>query len=285
MSDTIPQNEEEVDALLSTIEEPVSPESTDPGAKQEPSSTITDEFTFKVNGKEIKANRDNVLRWAQQGYEAPNKIGELNKKIESWTQKEQEWKAQQEQIKAYKEKYEQVDEYVKQNPQWWNTVQEQFKSTQQQGQINDPRLDSLMKEVDSLKQVANTYQERVQQQQAQQEDAKYIESFNAIQKQYPKIDFVTPDETGKNLEYKVLEFAHKEGIKEFTTAFKAFHHDELVKLAQEEAKSKIVTDRQSKTKLGILGISSTPTPRVTDSVKGKSYNDIQAEILQEYGLK
>lgn len=286
--DTVPQNEEEVDQLLGSIEEPSNDPSLEPGAEQ-PAAAQSQDFAFTVGGKEVKVDlakdREKLIRWAQQGYEAPNKMGELNKQLQGWQAKEAAWKAQEAQIKEWKEKYESVDNYFKENPQLWNTVQSEFQKAQTQGQqAIDPRFDTLKQEIDSLKQVASTYQERVQQQQAQQEDAKYMESFANVQKQYPKIDFATPDESGKSLEYKVLEFAQQEGIKEFTTAFKAYHHDELVKMAQEEAKTKVISDKNSKTKLGILGISSTPTPRKTDSVRGKSYNDLQAEILAEYGI-
>lgn len=286
--DTVPQNEEEVDQLLGSIEEPADESSIEPGAAPQVAAQQSQEFAFTVGGKEVKVDlardKEKLIRWAQQGYEAPNKLGELNKQLQSWQAKEAAWKAQEAQIAEYKSKYEDVDKYFKDNPQLWNTVQSEFQKAQQGQQAVDPRFDALKQEIDSLKQVATTYQERVQQQQMAQEDAKYMESFASVQKQYPQIDFATPDESGKSLEYKVLEFAQKEGIKEFTTAFKAFHHDELVKMAQEEAKTKVISDKNSKTKLGILGISSTPTPRKSDSVKGKSYNDLQAEILAEYGI-
>lgn len=275
--------EAEADALLNSIDEP-SIESADPGVDA-PAAPAAEEYTLKVGGKDIKASRDQVLRWAQQGHDSPNKIGELNKQLQSWTAKEQEWKAKEAQIQAFRDKYEPVDKYVKDNPQWWETVQKSYDQVQaQSSQVNDPRIDSLMKKIESLESVSQSYEQRAQNELMKIEDAKYMESFQALQKQYPKIDFATADESGKNLEYKVLEFAQKEGIKEFTTAFKAFHHDELVKMAQEDAKEKVASDKISKTKLGILGISSTPTPRKTDSVKGKSYNDIQADIIAEYGL-
>ena len=282
--DNVPQNEEEVDQLLGSIEEPKDESSIEPGAETKQVNTAAEDYMLKVGGKEIKATRDQVLRWAQQGYDSPNKIGELNKQLQSWSQKEAQWKAQEAQIKEWKEKYESVDNYVKQNPKWWETVQSSYEQVKSQNQAVDPRVDSLKQEIDNLKQITDSYKEREQAQLMKLEDEKYNEAFNNLQKQYPKIDFVTPDSQGKSLEYKVLEFAQKEGIKEFATAFKAFHHDELMKMAQEDAKLKVISDKNTKSKLGILGISSTPTPRVTDSVKGKSYNDIQAEILREYGI-
>lgn len=278
----VPQNEDEANQMLESLEQPTQ-------ETVEEAPVATQEFAFTVGGKELKfdlnKDRDKLIRYAQQGYDAPNRIGELTKKTQTYEQQLNEWKAKEARIKEYETKYAPVDEYIQKNPQWWSAVQAELQKAQNpnQGPV-DPRFDSLLKEVDGLKQIAQTYQQRVTEQQIQQEDAKYLEDFTAIQKQYPKIDFSTPDEMGKTLEYKVLEYAQANGIKKFTTAFRDYHHDELVKIAAEEAKEKLVNDKVSKTKLGILGISPTPTPRKTESVKGKSYNDIEASILQEYGL-
>ncbi len=281
----IPQTEDDADALLEGIEAPSGDSSMEAAPTAEQTQQAID-FAFTVGGKEIKLDlakdRDKLMRWAQQGYEAPNKIGELNKKLEGYTQRETQYK-------EWQEKYGPVDDYVRQNPQFWDHVVKQYQQQQQQVQNGQqeqvsPAIQQLMQEVQGLKQIASTYQQQEQERQAMRDDALYMDEFSKVQKQYPKIDFSTPDQEGKNLEYKVLEFAQAKGIKEFTTAFKAFHHDELLKLAQEEAKEKLISDRQSKSKLGILNVSSTPTRKTSDSVKGKNYNDLAAEALQELGL-
>lgn len=284
----IPQNEDEVDSLLDSISTPADESAVEPGAKpqtqqEQAQQQAAIDFAFTVGGKEIKLDltkdRDKLIRYAQQGYEAPNKIGELNKTLEGYKSKEQ-------QFKDWQTKFGPVDEYVRKNPQWWDHVQSQYQALQTQRQ-NDPVMsvvEQLKQEVEGLKGVASTYQQQEAQRVAVREDAEYMNEFQSIQKQYPKIDFSTPDQMGKSLEYKVLEYAAQNGIKKFTTAFRDFHHDELLKLREEEAKEKVISDRQSKSKLGILGISPTPSRKTSDTVKGKSYGDLEREVLAELGI-
>lgn len=284
VDESVPQSEDDVDSLLESIDQPSNDSAMEAAKPVEQTPQVqSSDFAFTVGGKEVKLDltkdREKLIRWAQQGYEAPNKIGELNKTLDGYKSKEQ-------QFKDWQDRFGPVDEYVKKNPQWWNHVQAQFEQLQAQRQAdpNAPIIEKLMQEVEGLKGVATTYQQQETQRQAMRDDAAYMEELQGAQKQYPKIDFTTPDQNGKSLEYKVLEFANENGIKKFTTAFKAFHHDELMKLSAEEAKEKVIKDRQSKSKLGILGISATPTRKTSDSVRGKSYGDLEREALQELGL-
>ena len=272
-------NDVDVDALLSDISTPTDESAIEPGAKVE-AAPVINEHEFTVGGKAIKAPIDKILKWASMGYDAPNRIGELNKKLEGYSQKETQYK-------EWQDKYGPVDEYVRQNPDFWNHVTQSWQQQQQQAQQNPlhPVVGELQKRLEGLEGIAQTFQQERQEAVMKQQDSQYMEEFSTITKQYPKIDFSTPDESGKSLEYKVLEYAQEKGIREFTPAFRAFYHDELVKNASEEAKEKLVNDKQSKTKLGILGISATPTKRISDNVKGKSYDNLYKEALKELGLE
>lgn len=275
------ESEEQADELLASIEEPKDESSVEPGAKPQAETSpaeqaAIDEFALTVGGKEIKAKRDQVLKWAQMGYDAPNRIGELNKKLEAYAQKEA-------QLKELEEKFGPVDKYVRENPQFWDLVQNQYQQQLSQVQAN-PQLNALMQKVGELESYKNEAEQRRQEFVRAQEDQAYQSELENLKKMYPKIDLHSPDESGKSLEYKVLEYARDNGIKKLTTAFKDFYFDELVKLKEEEAKEKVVQDKQSKSKLGILGISPTPTKRVSSDVKGKSYNDLEREALEELGI-
>lgn len=275
----IPANENEANELLASIEGGVSDESSQETQQAEAAQKqAIAEYAFTHGGREVKAPIDKILKWASQGYDAPNKIGELNKKLEGYTTKEA-------QFKEWESKYGDVDKYVRENPQWWDFVRSQYDQQAQMKQASqglNPELINKFQELETTVKDLAEYKNNIV---MQQEDQKYMKEFETVTKKYSKVDFATPDpETGKNLEYKVIEFAQANGIRNFETAFKAFHHDELIKMAEESAKEKLISDKQSKSKLGILGISSTPTKRPTDSVKGKSYNDIEREINEAYGL-
>lgn len=278
----VPQSEEAADNLLNEIEsaspgrEPVQ----DAPVQQTPQAPV-DEFSFTVGGKEIKANRDKVIRWAQMGYDAPTKLGQLTKELESWKQKESTFKQMQ-------EKYGAVDEYVRQNPQFWDHVLKQYEQRTQM--MNDPAnplaqtVSQLQAQMQELQQYKQSIEEQQKSARIQQEDQAYMKEFEAVKTAYPQVDFVTPDESGKSLEYKVLEYATQNGITKFTTAFRDFYHDELMKMREEQGKEKVVKDKQGNKIKGILGISSQPTRKTSDDVKGKSYGDLANEIIAELKL-
>lgn len=272
----IPANEDEANELLASLDDSGGSDEQAQGQEAAAKAAAVEEYKFMHSGREIKGDRAAMLKWASQGYDAPNRIGELSKKLDGYTQKEA-------QFKEWESKYGDVDKYVRENPQWWDFVRSQYeKQAQEQGSQMPPEMmnkySELEKKVNELAEYKNSIV-------MQQEDRAYQTEFTEIQKKYPKVDFVSPDpQTGKSLEYRVIEFAQENGIRKFDTAFKAYHSDELIRLAEEQAKEKLVSEKQSKTKLGILGISSTPTTRPTDSIKGKSYNDIERDIKKAYGL-
>lgn len=272
LENNIPQNEEDVDNLLSEIE---APQNTEMEASPEPAQAAPQEYSFKYGGKEIKAPIDKIIKWAEMGYDAPNKIGELNKTLESYKQKEG-------QFSEWQKKYGAVDDYVRQNPQWWEHVSQQFQQVQAQQQTQSnplmPVLQQLTEKITGLEGFKNDFVTK-------QEDAAYNAELDSIKKQYPKVDFDTPDAYGKSLEYKILEHAQANGLKQFKTAFRDFYHDEILKLKEEEAKEKLISDRQQKSKLGILGISSTPTKKISNDVRGKTYGDLEREALEELGIR
>jgi len=278
--------EESVDELLASIETPQPDVMDQPNSGQQEISQATQsqqaaqEYAIKYGGKEIKAPIEKILRWAEQGYEAPQKIGDLNKQLESWKSKEQ-------QFKEIENKYKTVDDYVRQNPDWWQYIQNQYQQSQQQ-KTQDPNnqyISELKTQFEQQKSVLDTLMKEREETRIQKEDEQYNQNFETLKKQYPKVDFNSVDESGKSLEYRVLEYANKNSINNFTTAFKDYYFDDLMKIKETEAKEKLIKDKQANTKLGILNISSTPTPkRVSDNVRGKSYSDLEREALQELGI-
>jgi hypothetical protein len=240
-----------------------------PPAAPDPSKQ---EYAITVGGKEVKGTIDQLRKWASMGYEAPNKIGQLNQQLEQWKQKEA-------QFKEWQEKYSAVDEYAKQNPQWWNHVTKNWEQVSQQMNENNP----LLQELNSLKATVQDLAQYKNNIVMQQEDKVYEEEKSKITQQFPDVDLHSPGEDGKSLEYKVLEHAQKMGIKNFTTAFRDFYHDEIVKRASEKAKEQVVKEKQTKSRLGIVGQTAQPITKQFD-VRGKSYNQLAEDIFKELNL-
>jgi hypothetical protein len=238
-----------------------------------PAAPVTDSYEFTVGGKVVKADRDQLLKWATMGYEAPNQIGSLRKELDSWKQKEPYFK-------EIEGKYKAIDDYARQNPQWLTHIQTQYEQTLAQQQQSNPLLPKLQTLEEQVNDVLQFKQSFVQ----QQEDKAYQTDLATVKKNYPKIDLDTPDESGRSLEYKVLEFAQKEGIRSFDKAFKLFYHDELLNRAREEAKENLIKDKVAKSKLGLLSTNSAPTTSKEMNVKGKSYNQLADDVIKQLGL-
>lgn len=271
-SNEVPQTADDAKALLESVERPEAEKSASMPDTQ-PTAQEIKEYELMVGGKTIKAKEDQILKWAQMGYSAPNEIGTLRKQLDSWTQKEAA-------LKELESRYKTIDDYARQNPQWLQFIQNQYEQTLAQQQQANPLLNefqTLKQQVDELAQYKNNIV-------MQQEDQAYLTELESVKKSYPKIDLSTPDETGKSLEYKILEHAQQNGIKKFSTAFKDYMHDELLKMKEEEAKEKLIKDKQAKSKLGILNVSDVPTTKKEFSTKGKSYNQLTNEIIEKYNL-
>lgn len=253
--------EDDVDTLLEGIEQAENKQAAAP-----PEQKI-EEYTFIHNGKEVKGDIEKLKRWASQGYDAPNRLGELNKKISEYSQREA-------QLKELEQKYKPVNEFVQKNPELYQKLYSEY----EQSQASQPlaALEPIKAEIAELK------NERLQEK-VRQEDELYQKELTEIKKSYPKVDFDSKDQFGKSLEHQVLQYAVENGIKKFTTAFRDFYHDNLLKMAEESAKEKVVASKQMRTKQGILDIASYPSRKPSNNYdKTKTWNDVLKEAIDEY---
>lgn len=271
---------EQADELLSNIETP------ETSAIQDAPQQSNDEFDFTVGGKQIKAKREQLIQWAQQGYTAPTRISQLTKELEGFKKK---WSEAEPRFNEMDQKYGPVDKYVRENPQFWDHVVKSYEQRNQALQDGSNPIAQVVTDLQKQVQDLVQYKTQIEQQQAnirtQQEDQAYMQTFEGIKKAYADVDFTTPDEEGKTLEYKVLEHATQNGIKDFKTAFRDFYHDELMKRAEGKAKENVIKEKQKNAKLGILGVTQTPTKRTDPkNIRSMSYDDLAQEALRELGI-
>ena len=282
-------SEGDVDALLQSIENSPAKEipmhdaaPAQSQTPQTPAPTAAPEYEITWNGKAIKAPIDKITQWASQGYDYAQKMGEFNKS-------RTEYEARQKALSEMEGRYKPIDEYVRQNPEWWNHVTQSFESRAQAGGA-DPVMSKvqeiLQSKLQPIEQYIQSQSNKEQAQQREAEDGRLKSDISSIREQYKDLDFDTADDTGKSLEYKVLEYAAQNGINSFKTAFRDFHHDTLLKLAEERGKQQVVKDTQKRTKLGLLGSTQAPTKQLTAAtdVKAKSYDALYQEALQELGI-
>ncbi len=273
----------DVDSVLSSIDDSPSSERamSDTPPEQTPQQT-TPEYEFTWNGKKIKAPVDKLTQWASQGYDYGQKMAEFNRR-------QAEFQNQSKQVDEIKSKYSEIDEYVKQNPDWWQHVTQTWEQrTKNLGQ--DPNnIRDLAKTYaeEAIKPIKDQIAQREQQELFQKQDQELDSQIKSVREQYTDIDFDAVGDDGKTLLYKVLEFGATKNISDFDIAFKAFNHDTLIKRAERRALESQSKEVQKRTKLGILGTSSTPTRTTQDATnyKQKSYNDLTKEALEELGIR
>jgi hypothetical protein len=286
MEDEIGGNDLDIDALVADAESNDStnaerPMSAEPEQAAAPAAA-PQEFDFTWNGKQIKApiNDPRLKQWAAQGYDYNHKVGELKTKEQKLAEMEQSYKP-----------YREVDEYAKQNKDWWEHVQKSYEQRAQQQGL-DPEnpltkeLTTLRQELAEIKKFKDDSINEKTTKQREQEDTALRSEIESIRKTYSDLDFDSPDETGKGLELRVLEFASQKGIQDFKTAFIAFNHDKLIQLAAEKAKESVTKEQMKNKKAGLLGKTPAPTKALSEprDLKNQSYDQILEETKRELGL-
>ena len=274
----------DVDSLVASIENQDTggerQMSSEPVAQPKSQNELT--YEFNSNGKPIRvaANDPKVTQWLSQGHSYAQRMQEFN-------QREQAFKAREQQIAELQERYGPIDDYVKQNPEFWNHVTQQWES-RGQGQVdpNNPLLAKIQSELGEIKQFKQTLEQEKQAIRNAEQDKALDGEIESIRKEYPDLDLDSVQPDGQSLMFHVLNYANTKGIRSFTDAFIAFNHKNLLSRAAEKAKESVGKDIQKKTKLGLLGSSPTPTKGVTraENVKSKSYENLLQEAIDEAKL-
>jgi hypothetical protein len=277
------QMEEAEEKHVEAIEQEQAAEQTAPEPEPAPEPQM---FEYQALGKTISEDLDTILKRASMGYDYAQKAKDLKDQMASAHQVREEALATQ-------KKWEHLDQYARENPEWHQHVQDAWNKREayQTGAVDsdDPTmnyikgLENKLSEFESFKKEMLEYQ---QQQRVSKEDAALAEEIKSIQSQYPDLDFRASDPaTGKTLEYAVLEHANANGINKFSTAFKDFYSDKLVAMAREKAKAELANSVKENKKSGLLGKTEAPTIGLSEaSVAGKSYEEIYEDILSELNL-
>lgn len=280
------QEEINVDELMSEIEAPSgerpmsgaeAPAQTE--AKETPWSA-PDWLEFEAGGQKIRPDSlDKVKTWLSQGHNYSQRAAALNAK-------EREWQTKLQESEQYKSKYHPVDEYARQNPEWWAHVEKQWQERQKNPNGLPPELAPLAAELGEVKSfIGQIQQEKILEQQ-RAEDQQLEQEVGEIRAKYPNIDLSAVDESGLTLEKRVLDHCIESGIKSFRAGFRDYLHDQLVDLAKADGKQALAKDQETRARKGILGTSPVPVKAMqkAQNVRGKSYDDLTAEALSELGL-
>ena len=278
-----------VDQLLADIENPqqqqVEPE---PPAEPEPPQWNGEEWGFDWNGKRIVPDsRDKVMTWASQGYNYSQRMGELNKThAQRMAEVESRFRSASDLEQRYKP-YAEIDEYARQNKEWWDHVQQSFQQRQQPSL--DPNLKQVLSPIEEklsrFEQFLAVQEQAQQQARIEKEDQALDAEIDAIRKQHPTIDLSERDESGETLERRIYKHAAEIGTTSFRAAFRDYLHDKLVVQQSAQSKLQAVKSTQAQVKQGLLGKTPAPTKQLKPVDTKRPWNDPQFDvetILEEY---
>lgn len=251
------------------------------------SETINQPQTFKysANGREIEEPLDVILKRASQGFN-------YAQHMENFKRQQSDFENQKLQVEEQSRKWREYDEYAKSNPQWADHVRQSwesrtnFNSQEQVGdQSNIPP--TILSELNELKQFRDEYRANQQALRREREDVALNEQINIVKKEYPDIDLTYTDpETGKSLEWQILDYAQANGIANFKSAFRDFYHEKLLSRAVTKAKEDAARELQARQQKGFIATSDTPMLKNDSgrSTRNMSYVDLALEGGKELGL-
>lgn len=245
-------------------------------------------FKYTAAGKEIEEDRDTVLKRASMGYDYAQKMQSFKQERSTFEQQMAEREAK---IRDSENRWSAYDTYSKENPDWAEHVRQSWENRNSFGQSTDSTqmqglTPELQREMSELRQFKDEFKGFMDSQKREREDAFLNESIDSTRKEYPDIDFSYSDpETGKTLEYKVLEHMQAHGLNNFRAAFRDFYHDQLLARAVTKAKEDTGKQLQERQQKGYITESDTPIGGIQQAtnLKNKSYFELVEEGYNELG--
>ena len=227
-----------------------------------PDELLKHSLKYTANGKEISEPIETVLKRASQGYNYAQRMAEIKAQ-------EAQWQKQLEESKSLADKYREIDEYARQNPDWfnhWNNAYQNrsqgFSNSPEQSGFDPNQITGLIEQ--KLQPHLGTLQEmqeRLNREKVEQENKLLDSQVQKTKQKYADVDFSASDpESGKTLEFKVYELMAQKGYDDFETAYKVLDHDNIVARQIEKAKADLVKAEQQKRKQGIVAEKSAKKP-------------------------
>ena len=307
----VPTSASEADALVSAIESPEgatqdTTQEVDPQASEQPKTAAEKRYELIRKGVKREFTPEEMIPFAQKGWDYEEKMREFHQnRATLLAQERQNWEKQFDATKHPKfqelekqlSRYREVDDYIKRDPQWWNTVQEAYQQRlQEQGTATPtahPVIDQLQKQVETLSQFVNSQQER---ERLEQEKARFVEEATKdaeldnqvaeYREKYSHFDWNSRDESGLDLENRILQHAITNKIGSFRAAANDYLHDEHLKRHEVSVKEQTGKEIKKQTKLGLGPVTDKPSREIKriSNVRSKSYDDITQDALDELGV-
>lgn len=287
------RSDEELDKLADNDvarNSPERPMTEEPEKAAKADAKIKEEsYEFTHAGKPIKATREQILKWAQQGYDYPQKMQKINQDKTTWDNQKKEWEKNWGQ-------YKQIDDYAKTNKDWWDHM---LKGWQARTSFNPAataaqtppgqavtlppevtqKLQFLEQKLSETTGFIDSVQKEREETKARVSDEKLDKDIQSIRSELKDLDWETLNEEGKNLETRILEHAQTSGIPTFRAAARDLLFPDLMARATSIGKIAVAKGVQASTKLGILGQS--PNSRQVMPSSNRSMRNTSYEMLEQ----
>lgn len=271
MNDELTQGQEptEEQQIASVLAETSGQGEQEAPTQQEAPAWNGEEWAFETGGKRIvPQSRDDILGWANRGYNYSQRMGELNKThAQRMAEAEAKAKAAAD-LEAKYSPFHSVNEYATKNPQWWEHVQQSYEQRLAQDKGIDPNLAQILNPLQEK--LSRLEQEALQRQQLEeqtklaahekQEDEALDADIQATRKlpEFANIAWDAKDAEGQTLELRVLKHGIENKISSYRAAARDYLHPQLLNQQSADSRQKAVQEKQAQAKAGILG--KTPAP-------------------------
>lgn len=270
----------------------VSEEVTDPEGRPEEEAELqpeekqnpVEEFEFKANGKLVKANREQILQYASQGYHYSQNMAALKQDRAAVEQ-------ERAQLEETRSKYFQVEEYARENPLQWQQI---LQAIDNQGQVPEQtaelspqvveKFNELYKKIDEQQQFIDNFKSEKELEAQTEQDKKLDSEIQAFREKHPELSWDSLDSEGRTLEARVINHALERGIQSFEAAAKDLLFDDILTKRIEQSKKEKLNRLKQERKSGLVKDHNGRPPRFDLSgpkSKSKHYDsaeDILAEL-------
>lgn len=255
----------------------------EPNAETNPSPE-GDGRTLIYKGKEISIDDDKYRMLAQKGYSYEQDRHQLKVDRRLWEREREKHTAEFDELR-------QINEYAKSNPEFQALIQREWANIQAGGQIQqDPNQQQQPQaynpQIEALRQRLDAQDEEIRIKKEAERETALESAIENYKESYGSFDWESKDEYGQTLEDRITQHAVDNQIRDFKTAANDYLFDEHLKRASLQSKEKAAKEIQKQNKLGLGKVTDQSTLDVkrADSVRSKSYNDLAAEALKEFGL-
>lgn len=278
------------DSIMSELSSESSKAGSEQAAAETPSaSQAPQEFEYTIEGgKKVKEPLEMVLKRAGMGYHYAQQMHAINQEREKYKGYDEKFQTYEQEM-AKLRRWQEYDDFARQNPEWARHVEETWNSRENLQQSNEvqqnPELESLKAELAELKQFRESLALEKQQAQFAAEDKQFAGEIEETAKKFG-VDLSQADEQGRSLEWRVLEHMSSMGLDgskpgHFRAAFKDFYLDNLLDRQKEQVKEQTAKQEVDMRKAGILGVSRTPQSVKAFNPKQHSWNELGEMALAD----